>query len=92
MLAIPCPFCGLRDEVEFVCGGESHIVRPGPPERVSDEQWADYLFFRHNERGESRERWLHRYGCGQWFNVVRNTVTHAIQGSYLMGAAAPVIE
>lgn len=92
MLVIPCPFCGPRDEVEFVCGGESHIQRPGPPESVSDPQWADYLFFRRNERGVSYERWLHRYGCGQWFNVVRNTVTHAVQCSYLMGAPAPVIE
>ena len=89
MLSIPCPFCGPRDELEFACGGESHITRPGPPENVSDAQWADYVFFRRNERGISYERWLHRYGCGQWFNVVRDTVTHAIRGSYGMTDRKP---
>ena len=89
MLSIPCPFCGPRDEIEFVCGGESHITRPNPPEGASDEQWADYLFFRRNVRGESHERWLHRYGCGQWFNVARNTLTHAIHASYGMTEPKP---
>jgi sarcosine oxidase subunit delta len=78
MLSIPCPFCGPRDEIEFVCGGEDHIVRPEPPQSVSDAQWADYLFFRRNERGVTGERWLHRHGCGQWFIVTRDTVTHLI--------------
>ena len=26
MLLIPCPHCGERDETEFRCGGEAHIV------------------------------------------------------------------
>lgn len=89
LLSICCPFCGQRDELEFVCGGESHISRPGPPENVGDAEWADYLFLRRNERGSSYERWLHRYGCGQWFNVARNTVTHEIQTSYRMTDPKP---
>jgi hypothetical protein len=28
VLLIPCPWCGLRDEIEFSYGGEAHIVRP----------------------------------------------------------------
>lgn len=92
MLSIPCPFCGPRDELEFVCGGESHITRPCPPENVSDAQWADYVFFRRNERGISYERWLHRYGCGQWFNVARNTLTHAVRASYRMTDPRPELE
>ena len=28
MLQLNCPFCGLRDEAEFSCGGEAHIARP----------------------------------------------------------------
>ncbi|MGH6719268.1 MAG: sarcosine oxidase subunit delta, partial [Alphaproteobacteria bacterium] len=35
MLLIACPFCGPRDETEFRCGGESHIIRPGPAPEVS---------------------------------------------------------
>ena len=29
MLNIKCPYCGFRDESEFSCGGEAHIIRPG---------------------------------------------------------------
>lgn len=89
MLLIHCPHCGPRDEVEFACGGESHIARPGPPETVSDAQWAQYLFFRRNVKGISYERWLHRYGCGQWFHLARDTVTHAIRATYAMTDARP---
>jgi Sarcosine oxidase delta subunit len=27
MMLIDCPFCGPRAELEFTCGGESHIAR-----------------------------------------------------------------
>lgn len=85
MLLIPCPFCGPRAEIEFVCGGPSHIQRPGPPDQVSDAQWAEYLFMRDNPKGLLAERWQHVHGCGDWFNLRRSTVTHAIEQSYPMG-------
>jgi len=81
MLLIECPFCGPRAQSEFVCGGEGRIVRPQPPETVSDRAWAEYLYFRDNPRGDHCERWCHRYGCGLWFNLLRNTITHAIAGT-----------
>jgi heterotetrameric sarcosine oxidase delta subunit len=31
------------------------------------------------------ERWVHSYGCRQWFNVARDTVTHEITEVYKMG-------
>ena len=83
MLRIECPYCGLRDEPEFSFGGEAHIARPAAG--VSDAEWADYLFFRTNPKGDHAERWCHSYGCGQWFNVVRDTVTHEIKATYPMG-------
>ena len=43
MLQIKCPWCGPRDQTEFSYGGEAHIVRPGDPYALSDEDWADYL-------------------------------------------------
>ena len=89
MLLIPCPFCGPRDEIEFSCGGQSHIQRPGPPDAVTDETWGDYLFFRDNPKGLHRERWVHAAGCRQWFNMVRSTITHEILAVYRMGEAAP---
>ncbi len=90
MLRIPCPYCGTRDEVEFHCGGDSHIIRPGP--EVSDAEWADYLFNRENPKGVHYERWCHIFGCGQWFNVARNTVTHEIHTVYRMGEPAPNLD
>jgi sarcosine oxidase subunit delta len=89
MLLIPCPHCGPRAEIEFRCGGESHIQRPGPHDLVSDEAWADYLFFRANPKAEHRERWFHGAGCRRWFNVARDTVSHRIVAVYPMGEAGP---
>ncbi|HEY5558780.1 MAG TPA: sarcosine oxidase subunit delta [Steroidobacteraceae bacterium] len=85
MLRIECPWCGARDEPEFTYGGEAHISRP--PAKCSDEEWSRYLFFRSNPKGEHAERWCHTYGCGQWFNVVRDTVTHEIKATRRMGEA-----
>lgn len=89
MLLIECPWCGPRDEHEFHCGGESHIQRPGPPEAVTDETWGAYLFVRQNPRGTHAERWVHRFGCGRWFNMLRNTSTHQIQAVYQMHEPIP---
>ena len=77
MLLIPCPWCGERDETEFRCGGEAHIVRPRQPSALSDDAWADYLFMRTNPKGMHVERWRHVHGCGRWFNLVRDTVSDA---------------
>lgn len=89
MLLIECPYCGPRAEIEFHCGGEGHIARPGPHDEVTDEAWADYLFYRANPKAEHRERWLHSAGCGRWFNVARDTVTHKVAAIYLMGDQRP---
>ena len=82
MMQLPCPWCGVRDESEFVCAGTTHIARPAM--NATDEIWGDYLFFRENPKGLHRERWRHAYGCGQWFNVARHTVTHAVLAVYAM--------
>ena len=83
MLLIPCPWCGARNDAEFVAGGEAHIERPAG--NVSDGEWGDYLYFRRNARGVQAERWIHAMGCRRWFNVVRDTVTHEITRAYPMG-------
>ena len=90
MLRISCPLCGERDEVEFQFGGESHIERPEI--NVSDAGWSDYLFLRTNPKGLHFERWCHKYGCGQWFNVARNTVTNEIYAVYRMGDPKPIVD
>ncbi len=80
MLRIECPHCGPRDEPEFSFGGEAHLAPP--PAGSGDGEWAEYLFYRKNPKGEHAERWCHSFGCGQWFHVVRDTVTHEIKATY----------
>jgi sarcosine oxidase subunit delta len=87
MMELPCPWCGRRDEVEFVCGGTTHIERP--PLTANDRQWTEYLYFRDNPKGVHLERWRHQFGCGQWFNVARHTVTHEILSVYRMTEPRP---
>ena len=87
MLRIPCPYCGVRDEDEFRCGGQSHITRPGLDS--TETAWTDYLFNRDNPKGIHYERWLHVFGCGRWFNLARDTLTHQILAAYQMGDPRP---
>ncbi len=89
MLRISCPYCGVRDEPEFVFGGPTHITRPTGD--VSDALWADYLFNKDNPKGPHHERWLHAYGCGRWFNAVRDTVSHEFLAVYKMGEPKPAM-
>lgn len=91
MLLIECPFCGARDEDEFRFGGEAHVPRPGPAPDVADACWADYLHMRSNLKGVALERWCHSSGCGQCFNLARDTVSHRIFAVYRMGEEAPDI-
>lgn len=92
MLKIDCPYCGPRAEVEFRCGGASHIQRPGPHDKVDDKTWGAYLFYRDNPKGVHFERWLHQYGCGRWFNIARDTVSHEIKAVYQMTAPKPELD
>ena len=89
MLLIECPWCGPRDESEFSYSGEAHIVRPLQPGELSDEEWADYLFYRRNVRGRHREQWNHSSGCRRYFNVERDTVTNDIEAVYKPGEQPP---
>ena len=85
MLNIPCPNCGRRDEIEFTYGGPAHVTRPGL--ESTDREWTHYLYHRENTKGPYRERWLHAFGCGRWFNRRRDTTTHEILMVYLMGGS-----
>ena len=89
MFLIECPWCGERDESEFNCVGEAHIARPLETEKLSDEEWADYLFMRSNPKGLHREQWLHSAGCRRYFNAERDTVSYRISGTYRIGAKPP---
>ena len=75
MLRIECPVCGLRDESEFVYGGDATVSHP--PESDSDPaSWTDSVFIRENPRGMHCEWWQHIHGCRQWLTANRDTQTH----------------
>ena len=88
MLRIDCPFCGPRDETEFVNGGEAHGVRPTGDD-IGEQAWADYLFEHANPKGPLAERWLHLYGCRRWFHAIRDTLTHEIHVTYRLDEPRP---
>ena len=76
MIYLPCPFCGQRDESEFVNGGP---VKPARPDaNISDSEWIDWLTVPVNPIGYVEEKWWHAKGGGKWFAVKRHTVTHNV--------------
>ena len=89
MLLLDCPWCGVRSEEEFSCGGEGHIVRPLNSEDMDDTAWGDYVFMRTNQKGVYYERWRHSHGCGRWFIAARSSTTHEILAIYRVGDAKP---
>ena len=76
MQLFPCPWCGPRADCEFHYGGDAGRQRP--PREASDDEWAQYRFFRANGKGPVRELWQHALGCGRWLELERNTVTHEV--------------
>jgi len=78
MLLIECPWCGARHESEFENGGPVHALRPQDASTLSEEEWLNHLMVKPNPIGPLRERWWHARGCGQWFEISRDTSTHEI--------------
>ena len=76
MLIIHCPFCGPRNESEFMHGGPVKTERPHAPESMADSEWIDYLTVPQNPIGPVKEKWWHVRGCGKWLTITRHTVTH----------------
>ncbi|HLW91863.1 MAG TPA: sarcosine oxidase subunit delta [Roseiarcus sp.] len=88
MLLIFCPYCEMdRPEVEFRHAGEAHLARPA--HTASDEEWAEFLYFRANPKGLHAERWRHTSGCGRYFNCLRDTVSDKIAATYRAGERRP---
>lgn len=79
MQQFPCPWCGSRAEIEFRYAGDAGMQRPD--RSVDDKTWAQYLHFRRNAKGPAKELWIHIGGCGRWFVLSRDTVTHAVDRS-----------
>lgn len=82
-MLIPCPFCGERDNGEFVVRAEA---REAPALDASSEAHNAYLFARVSPRGVTHEYWYHAQGCRSWLIVVRDLRTHAIKSAKLAKA------
>ncbi len=86
MLLIRCPWCGERDEVEFRYGGAAHVAYPARPRGARRRGLEPLPLLPPEPAGPVRRS----AGCtppaaGRWFNVVRDTTTHAVAGSCLPG-------
>ncbi|MBV8783447.1 MAG: sarcosine oxidase subunit delta [Gammaproteobacteria bacterium] len=75
MLRIPCPWCGVRDEVEFRYRG-ARLTRP--EDGAGAEAFVSYVYARANPAGWHWEWWLHVAGCRRLLAVRRHTLTHEI--------------
>jgi sarcosine oxidase subunit delta len=89
MLLVPCPWCGARPELEFTYAGEAALVRPAEPDKLTDDEWAAFLYHRQNPRGLHAERWRHTHGCARFFNAWRHTVSDAFHGAWKPGEPPP---
>ena len=89
MLTIDCPHCGPRPEPEFGYGGQAHVAYPADPYALTDEEWANVLFYRDNPKGDFAERWVHSAGCRKWFNAIRDTRTYLISKTYTLTDPRP---
>jgi len=79
MQIFPCPFCGLRDEREFLFAGEAGNIRPAPAADVSAKAWAHYLHDRKNPRGAVREIWVHQT-CQEYLILRRDSLSLQVLG------------
>ena len=85
-MRIHCPFCGERDQVEFVYLGDAGV--PCPEATVTDalERFVEAVYLRANPAGPHAELWYHAFGCRGWLRVTRDTRTHEIVGVALAKA------
>ena len=84
MIQLTCPNCGERNANEFHYGGE-YNPRPDDTTRVSQAEWADYLYNQINSMDEQVEWWYHRSGCQLWFLAERHRQTNEVSKTYMWG-------
>ena len=87
MLRIPCPWCGVRDEVEFRYRGDATRSRPGAEGGAAE--FTAYVYARENPLGWHLEWWLHVGGCRRLLKVERHTLSHEIRWSGAPEAQPP---
>ena len=51
------------------------------PKKVTDDEWADFIWMSNNTAGVVREWWCH-VATSYWFIAERNTITDEILKTY----------
>jgi methylglutamate dehydrogenase subunit B len=87
VLRIPCPWCGVRDEVEFRYRGDATRERPQAEAGIAE--FTAYVYARDNPLGWHLEWWLHVAGCRRLLRIERHTLTHEIRWSGAPEAQPP---
>ena len=67
--------------MEFVNGGPTKPRRPDSTADFGDDAWVERLTVGPNPKGPLAEKWWHARGCGRWFTLTRDTLTHTISAS-----------
>ena len=87
-MLIYCPNCGYRDSHEFTYAGDAE--RQFPALEAGEDTWSAYVYERANPMGRHQEFWQHTSGCRAVLVVERDTVTHEIRTTGLVGAQATI--
>lgn len=74
MQLFPCPFCGERDEREFLYLGEFGKTRPETVNEITALEWTKYLHSKRNDLGTVREIWMH-LPCSEAFVMERDSIS-----------------
>ena len=85
-MRIHCPFCGERDQAEYVYLGDAGFQRPEAAATDAQERFVEAVYLRANPAGPHAELWYHAFGCHGWLRVTRDTRTHEIGGVVLAKA------
>ena len=83
-MRIPCPYCGERDQSEFVYYGDP-VPRPNPAAADAPRRFYEAVYLRDNPAGPHEELWYHANGCRGWLRVSRDTCTHDVLGATFAG-------
>ena len=82
MQLIECPWCGPREEAEFHYGGQAHVPYPADPAALSDQEWAQYIFFRDNPKGRSPNGGATATAAAAGSTPLRDTATYRFEAVY----------
>ena len=80
MMLITCPWCGRRAQTEFSYIDDATARRPNM-DSVNEAEHFKFVYECDSRRGVQYELWHHHAGCGKFFKIHRDTITHEIHAT-----------